>query len=140
MNKKLTASIAAVALAAAGFYGGVEVQKHQGATSSSGAGGMRASAGGPPSGGGAPSSSTSATSNATTGTVKSTRDGVIYLETSDGTTIKVKTTATSRVTRNARTTAGQVHPGDSVVVQGTTGANGTVTATQVSASSAANAS
>jgi hypothetical protein len=123
MIKKLTVTFAAVALAAAGFYGGVEVQKHQGT----------ASAGGPPAGGGA----TSSASSATTGTVTSIRNGVIHLKTSDGTTIKVKTTATSKVTRNARTAAGQVHPGDSVVVQGTTAANGTVTATQVSAASGA---
>ena len=105
------------------------MQKHQSAHSGGTA--RAAVGGGPPSGGAASSAGT-----ATTGTVTSIDDdGTISLKTSDGTTVKVKTTKNAKVTRNARTSASEVHPGDAVTVQGTTASDGTVTAGSLSASS-----
>jgi hypothetical protein len=101
----VTAGLAAVALAAAGFLGGVEVQKGNGSSGSSGA-----AAGGPPSfaaGGAAAASSTS-------GEVTSTRGGTLYVQTSDGTTVRVKTTGDSTVTRTAEADADDIKPGDTV--------------------------
>jgi hypothetical protein len=120
------ATLAALALAAAGFYGGVEVQKGQGDSATS-----AVSARAP---GGAAAGGTSATS-ATTGTVKSTNNGMLTITTSDGKAVKVQPTADATVTRNAESDATEVHPGDTVVVEGTTASDGTVTATRVTASS-----
>jgi hypothetical protein len=112
-------TLAAMALAAAGFYGGVEAQKSQGEDAAVGA-----SAGAP------------STSAATTGIVKATGDGTLTVTTSEGATVRVKTGPDATVTRNAKTQATEVHPGDTVVIAGTTVADGTVTATSVTASSA----
>jgi Domain of unknown function (DUF5666) len=132
MNKlPAITTLAAVALAAAGFLGGVLVQKHQSGGTGGGTAGT-ARAAGPPSGG-----ATNGAGTATTGTVTAIADdGTISLKTADGTTVKVKTTKNARVTRNARTSASEVHPGDAVTVQGTTASDGTVTAGSLSASSA----
>ncbi|MCW3050275.1 MAG: hypothetical protein JWO74_4559 [Solirubrobacterales bacterium] len=149
----LTGALAAVLLAGLGFIGGVEIQKHQGGTASAaggplaaagagagagagpgGAGGFRAAGaagGGPPGaagggGAGAP----------TVGTVSSANGGVLYVKDSSGTTVRVRTTNTSKIVRTAGSTVRAVHPGDTVVVQGSTAKDGTVTATRVSATAA----
>jgi hypothetical protein len=125
------AALASLALAAAGFYGGAQVEKGQGdsatsAVSARAAGGAR---------GGTAAAGTSATS-ATTGTVKSTNNGTLTITTSDGKAVKVQPTAGAAVTRNAKSDAAEVHPGDTVVIEGKTASDGTVTATSVTASSA----
>jgi hypothetical protein len=135
-NSKTTptvAGLAALALAAAGFYGGVEVQKGQDSTSSAGGATARGAAAHRP---------VRPVRRATTaprrrppsrrpGPVKSAKNGTLYVTTSDGTTVKVKTTDDSTVTRNAAT---EVHPGDTVVVTGKIASSGTVTATHATAS------
>jgi hypothetical protein len=134
------AALLALLLAAAGFIGGVEVQKGQG---SSGTAAARASAptaagatgrrfGGFAGGGGF----TGAAGNSTVGSVKSKNGPWLYVQDSDGTTVKVRTTTNSKVTRTAKASVSAIHPGDRVVVQGTTSASGTVTATQIIATSA----
>jgi hypothetical protein len=130
----LTGALAGVVLAGAGFVGGVQVQKHHGsaaapvaaspARSDAGPGGARF--GGPPGAGGQP----------TVGTVSSAHGRVLYVKDSSGTVVRVKTTAASKVTRTASSSARGVHPGDTVIVQGTTAKNGTITATRVTASQA----
>jgi hypothetical protein len=125
-----TAGLAAVIIAAAGFVGGVEIQKGS-ATASTGANaGARPAgfAGGPPGAAGA-----GASGSVTTGQVKSKDGSTLYVTNADGTTVKVTTTSNSKVSRNASASAGAIHPGDTVVIQGTTAANGTVKATSVSA-------
>jgi hypothetical protein len=124
----LTGTLAAVIVAAGGFYGGVQVQKTHGATAAPRtAGGFT---GGPP--GGATAGRTS--SDATTGTVSYVKGDVLYVKDSNGNTVKVKVTSDAKVNRTATADAAKVHPGDSVVVEGTTGSSGTVTATSVTAS------
>jgi len=125
------AGLAALALAAAGFSGGVEVQKGQGD------GGGTSAAVSARAGGGAPggTAATSATS-ATTGTVKSTDGGTLTITTADGKAVKVTPSADATVTRNAKSDAGEVHPGDAVVIQGRTASDGSVTATSVTATAA----
>jgi hypothetical protein len=126
------ATLAALALAAAGFYGGAQVEKGQGDSATS-AVSARAPGGAP---GGTAAGGSSATS-ATTGTVKSTNNGTLTITSSDGKAVKVKPTADATVTRNAKSDAAEVHPGDAVVIQGTTASDGTVTATSVTARSSA---
>jgi hypothetical protein len=123
-----TAGLAAVIIAAAGFVGGVEAQKSSATTASTATGaaaGARTAgfAGGPPGASGA----------ATTGQVKSKDGSTLYVTDASGNTVKVKTTSNSKISRNASAGAGAVHPGDTVVIQGTTAADGTVNASSVSA-------
>jgi hypothetical protein len=152
-----SAALAAVLIGALGFIGGVEVQKGQadsgsgsGATAGA-AGGARAPAGGPAGGAGGPAGGAGAArggfagpggaqSNATVGSVANKRGSTLYVKDSDGNTIRVKTTSHSKINRTATASAGAIHPGDTVVVQGTKSSSGTVTATQINATSSAAAS
>jgi hypothetical protein len=125
------AALAAGLIAAAGFIGGVEVQKAQGGSSSSGAragfpGG--GASGAPPAGFGGQQQS-----NATVGSVKSKDGKTLYVTDSNGNTIKVETTSNSKITRSATASSGAIHPGDSVVIQGSKSSSGVVTATQITA-------
>jgi hypothetical protein len=47
--------------------------------------------------------------------------------------VRVKTTSHSKINRTAATTADAIHPGDTVIVQGTKSSSGTITATQINA-------
>jgi hypothetical protein len=127
----LTASLAAALIAALGFIGGVQVQKSSADTPSAGGGLNRSRAGfTPPSGGGGIGG---ASSDATVGSVANVDGKTLYVTDSDGNTVKVKTNSQSKVTRTAVSKATEVHPGDTVVVQGTKSSSGTVTATSVTA-------
>ena len=122
-------TLLAVLLLAVGFIGGVEVQKRSGASSpsSSFAGATRGAAASDPSG------------RATVGQVADKHGRTLYVTETGGTTVKVRTTSQTKVTRTAVSHVGAVHPGDTVVVQGSTSASGTVKAARVTAT-ASNAS
>ena len=141
-----SAVLAALLIGALGFIGGVEVQKGQadsGAGTPSGAGAARAGLAGGGAGAGAGAGRGGfagpggARGNATIGTVANKRGSTLYVKDSDGTTIRVKTTTHSKINRTASASAGAIHPGDTVVVQGTKSSSGTVTATQINATSSA---
>lgn len=128
-----------VLLVAVGFIGGVEVQKREGGGGSSELpaglqaalnGGRAAGQSGDQAGGagGAQSSSSS-----TSGEVASVDGDVLYVTDSDGATVKVKVPKSATVTRNAKSSASAIHPGDTVVVQGSANDAGTMTAGSVSA-------
>jgi hypothetical protein len=128
-------ALAAVLLITLGFIGGVEVQKQQGsgggtanAAAATGPAGFQRGASGPGPAGGA-------SDNVTVGTVSNKKGNLLYVKNSDGSLIKVKTSSSSTVNRTATTSAGAIHPGDTVVVQGTTSKSGTVTASRVTATS-----
>ena len=59
----------------------------------------------------------------------------LYVKDSDGNTVRVKTTSHSKINRTATASVGAIHPGDTVIVQGTKSAGGTITATQINATS-----
>ena len=59
----------------------------------------------------------------------------LYVKDSDGNTVRVKTTSHSKINRTATASAGAIHPGDTVIVQGTKSSSGTITATQINATS-----
>lgn len=123
----LTATLAAVLIAALGFIGGVQVQKSSAdSTPSPRAAGFTRGAGGFTPGGGA-------SSDATVGTIANVNRKTLYVTDSSGATIRVKTTSNSKVARTAVAKVGEVHPGDTVIVQGTKSSSGTVTATSVTA-------
>jgi hypothetical protein len=136
----ISATLAGALVAALGFIGGVEVQKDQGngsnaSNASAGAfAGARSGGGagaGAPQFGGGPSG---ASAGATIGSVANKKGSTLYVKDSDGDLVKVKTNSHSKINRTASTSAGAIHPGDTVIVQGTTAKDGTVTATQVQAS------
>jgi len=138
-----TLGLAAVLVAALGFIGGVQVQKGEqddGAASGLPAGLRAAMAGGAGGArGGAPGAGANAGGTAdgasapTMGEVASKDGSTLYVTDSSGATVKVKTNGNSKVTRTAKGKVSGVHPGDTVVITGSTNANGTVTATQITA-------
>jgi hypothetical protein len=138
----VTVLLLVVLFAAAGFVGGVLVQKGQGssttatgagfasrfgaaATGSSGASGaatgFRGLFGGGAGGGGA-----------TIGTVSSIDGSTLYVTATSGNTVAVTTTHESKITKDESVGANAIHPGDSVVVEGIAGSKGTITASSVS--------
>jgi hypothetical protein len=119
----LTATLAAVLIAALGFIGGVQVQKSSADTPS----------GGFARGGGGGFSPTGGSSDATVGTVANVDGKTLYVTDSSGATIRVKTTSNSKIARTAVAKVAAVHPGDTVIVQGAKSSSGTVTATSVTA-------
>jgi len=122
----LTATLAAVLIAALGFIGGVQVQKSSADAPSGGGGFAR--------GGGAGGfSPTGGSSDATVGTVANVDGKTLYVTDSSGATIRVKTSTNSKIARTAVAKVGAVHPGDTVIVQGTKASSGTVKATSVTA-------
>jgi hypothetical protein len=144
----ISATLAGALVGALGFIGGVEVQKSQDDGSSGGngtaaafasAGGGGAARGGFGRGGGAGPQGTGgpggAQSNATVGSVANKKGSTLYVKDSDGNLVRVKTTSHSKINRTASTTAGTIHPGDTVIVQGTKSSSGTITATQIQATS-----
>ena len=122
----LTATLAAVVIAALGFIGGVQVQKSSADSTSSPRAAGLARGGFTPGGGGG-------SSDATVGTVANVNGKTLYVTDSSGATIRVKTTSNSKVARTAVAKVGEVHPGDTVIVQGTKSSSGTVTATSLTA-------
>lgn len=146
----MTLALGAGAFLAVGFLAGVEVQKDHDGGASPAADGARAGAqpgGGTPYGGRASGGAAQAqpggaaqpgagqtggaASAVTTGTVKVVDDSFIYVSDSTGNIVKVKTDAGTKiqVTRDGRTV--DLKPGDTVVVRGETGADGSVAATAV---------
>jgi hypothetical protein len=141
----------AVAIAAAGFLGGVQVQKSRGdsgggtgafAGGFSGAGAQGAAGRGqagagatPGAGGAAPGAGGQGQpgGGATVGRVASVDGSTLYVDGSSGTTIKVKLAKGGSVTRTAKAKATAIHPGDTVIVQGETASSGTVVASTIRA-------
>jgi hypothetical protein len=119
----LTGSLAGLLLAALGFVGGVLVEKgkttSQAAAPSGVAAFTRAGAG-----------------NATVGQVSMVHGRTLYVTDSQGNTIKVTVPAGESVTRAANSSVRAIHSGDTVVVQGSKGTNGVITASSVRASAA----
>jgi hypothetical protein len=144
----VSAALAAVLIAALGFIGGVQVQKHadkngsgsgggaQAALASARAGGgtgARGGFGGARFGGAGAGGGANGQSAPTVGQVANKDGRTLYVKDSNGDTVRVKTTSHSKINRTASTSAGAIHPGDTVIVQGTKSSSGTITATQVNA-------
>jgi hypothetical protein len=100
-----------------------------GTTGAAGAAGFFAGAGAGGFGGGAGASS--AAGPVTTGTVESTSGTTLYVQNAAGNTVAIKTTPETQVTRTVDATPSAVHPGETVVVQGTTGPDGAIDAVTI---------
>ncbi len=149
-----------VLLVACGFIGGVLVEKGQSSSSSSsgGASGLAsrlaalrgslgAGAGGSTSGGasfGRGSSGGSAgglfggasAGGATVGQVAYVSGDTLYVTNSEGATIKVRASAASTVTKTVKAHVESIHPGETVIVTGSAGANGAISAESIRVSEA----
>jgi hypothetical protein len=145
-------ALSAVLIAALGFIGGVEVQKHdgtstasaaspgaQGATARGGFGGRQFGGAPGAAGGAGAAGAAGGAGNVTFGTVASKKGRYVYVKDSDGNLVRVKATSHSTINRTASARTSAIHPGDTVVVQGPKSKNGTVTATRITASAAGTA-
>jgi hypothetical protein len=123
--RPLPLALIAVVIAAGGFLGGVEAQKgsegSRGSGSLPGGGSLPSFTSGAPTASGSEGATTpfAATSSAAaSGTVTAVDGHTIYVKESDGTVVAVKAGDGSTVTRDSNVAAKKVHPGDTVVVQG----------------------
>ncbi|AGL18286.1 hypothetical protein [Actinoplanes sp. N902-109] len=151
---KTTIGLGAAVLLCGGFVGGLQVQKHYGTSATASTarpggqgrgnfpqggggypgrqGGGQNSGGGAAPGAAAPGSTAAAGS--TTGKVKLVDGTTVYVETSDGTVVTVRTSGGTAVQTASKGKLKDLRTGDSVTVQGSSGADGTVTATTVTKS------
>ncbi len=142
------AGLLAVLLVAAGFWGGAVLEKNHGSSTLGGGNGglaglaarFRAAAAGATGATGATGASGGSgfpgfggSSSAAAGTISVVDGDTLYVLTSTGALIKVTLTPSTTVTRNAKSPAIGLRPGDTVVIQGATGRNGNVAATSVAA-------
>jgi hypothetical protein len=148
-------ALLAALLIAGGFIGGVQVQKGQ-ETPTSAAGatsavasrfaalrgrastGTGTSSGEAPTGGagagGSPGAGAGA-SRPTTGTVAYLAGDTLYVTNPEGNTVKVSTSAATRVTKSVKANVDGIHPGETVTVTGAA-SGGAVTAESISVGSA----
>jgi len=131
-----TVVFAALVVAGAGFVAGIQIEKRNApAAAASGLPpGLRAFANG---GGGfagsqLPAAQGDAGTAGTTGKVKLVDGANVYITTSDGSTVKVATSSSSKVTKSVDAALSDLKAGDTIVVQGTTGADGTIAASSIS--------
>jgi hypothetical protein len=131
----LTAALLVAAVLAVGLIGGVEAQKHWGAstasTASAAAGfrGFAGRGGGVPGGGGFAGLAGGGTG--ASGTVTLIKGSTLYVTDASGNTVLVHTTAGSSVQKTVAGTVKTVHPGDSVTVTGTKQSDGSYSARQI---------
>jgi hypothetical protein len=136
-RNRATPWLFAAVLLAGGFLGGVQVQKTWGKATTNSSGASRSASQTPEftppsgfSGGGGFRAGTE--SPETTGTVKSVTTSALTIRTSDGKTRTVKIAESTRIQQSVTIT--KLTPGRPITVQGSTAADGTVTATAVTIS------
>jgi hypothetical protein len=143
-----TAALIVALIVVAAFAGGIFAQKHWGGTSSSGftlpnGGSLPAGFPGAATGGTTPTGGSGATGGfptgltqggfggGTRGTVSYIDGNVLYVSTGTGSVVKVRIPKGLTVDRTVTAKASSIRPGETVVVQGAAGTNGTVKATGV---------
>jgi hypothetical protein len=135
-----------VLLLACGFIGGVLVEKGQtSSTSSSGASGLAskfaalrgtATASSAATGAGSFAGRFGGAGGATIGEVSYISGNTLYVTNAEGNTVKITTSPASTITKTVKADVHGIHPGETVVVRGTKGANGAVSAESVSVGAA----
>jgi len=133
-----TAVLLALLIGAGGLWGGAALQRGQG-TGTTGAAASafsRLASGGfsftrGSSGSSRSSIPGSASLSAAAGIVTVIQGDTLYVTTASGGLVKVILGKSTTYTRNAKSTASALQPGDTVIVQGTKAKNGTVSATSV---------
>jgi hypothetical protein len=141
----LTFVLGGALLVAAGFYGGVLVQKHQGGSSSASASTLAGRFGG--AAGGTATGASGATGAGGTGgggarfgggaggglagTVKFVDGTNVYVTDTNGNVVKVTTSGNTQLSKTDPATSKDVAPGDVVIVRGTQKSNGSYTASSL---------
>jgi len=141
---KSTAILGALVLLAAGFWGGITLEKDEGSSGSgSGFAGLAsafAGARGAAGSGGSASSFRSlfsrASANETVGTVTDVIGKTVYVTSTSGSLIKVTLASSTVITRNAKTSLSDLKVGDTVIASGVKAGNGQLTASSISATAA----
>lgn len=139
----LTTALAFALVAGVAFYAGVLVQKHQKSSSTSSAATALAAlrngarGGGAAGTGGAGGAGAGGGRGAVVGQVKLIDGSNIYVTDAQGNTVKVATNAGSQFSKSDTGSLADVKIGDTVVVQGPQGADGTYQAQRVSVGGAA---
>ena len=131
---RLTFVLMALVLAAGTYYLGVLSEKNSVAAKPAGNPGTGAGAATPGVNGGQQGGAQGGATGgggATAGTVKLVDGTNLYVTDASGTVVKIATTPASVFTINATGTIKQVKPGDTVIITGAAGADGTVTATAI---------
>jgi hypothetical protein len=142
-------ALLAALLTACGFIGGVLVEKGQtSASSSTGAGsglasrlaglrgrGAGASASGVTAAGG--SGANGGGQQPTAGQVAFIDRGTLYVTNAEGNTVKVTTSAGTSVNKTVKTNIHAIHPGETVTVNGASGASGAISAESINVGSGA---
>jgi len=122
----ITPALAAVAALAIGLFGGILISR--GTSGTSQAQGDRASfPGGPDGATGGPAGA----GDVTAGTITGIDGDTITLKLADGSTVKVTSSSDTTVTTSETSSVRDLAKGDSIVVSGTAGSDGTVAATTV---------
>ena len=165
LNRR-SAALLALITCAAGFYGGIRVEKGQLSSSSSTTGGFT-----PPALGGSSTRSPSSTSgsrsgtsgsrsstpsgfpggaggfpgalgggNASIGTISSVDRNTIYISDTSGNTVKVTLSSATKITKSLGVSKRSLHPGDSVVISGLKKKSGVLAAASISDSGASSSS
>jgi hypothetical protein len=140
----LTALLALGVVGAGMFIAGVEVQKHEGGSTSSGAGSAGASFAsrlGRTSTTGTTSGSATGSGGfgglgATIGTVTAIKGSTLYVTDSSGNVVKVTTSPASTVSKTVSSSVKKINPGDTVVIRGSQAKNGTIAAESISVGTA----
>jgi hypothetical protein len=131
-------TLVSTGLIVAGFLGGLLVQKNFGATATTATAFPGAAAGGngfgqgASAGAGGPGGATASSgSGATTGTVKLVDGNTVYLTTASGATVTVKVSDSTALLLSQAAALKDLPAGAAITVQGTTAADGSITATTV---------
>ena len=135
-KSRTTLTLVSTGLIVAGFVGGLLVQKNFGATATTATAFPGAAAGGNGFGqgagaGGQGGATASSGSGATTGTVKLVDGNTVYLTTASGATITVKVSDSTALLLSQAAALKDLPAGAAITVQGTTAADGSITATTV---------
>jgi hypothetical protein len=135
-----------VLLIACGFIAGVLVEKGQTSSGSSGGGGggggaaglasrfaalRGASSAGSIASGGGGTSRPGGGGSATIGQVAYIDGSTLYVTDAEGNTVKVRTSAGSTVTKTVKADVEGIHPGETIIVTGATGAQGEISAESI---------
>jgi hypothetical protein len=151
----LTLTLCVAVIAAAGFFGGAEVGKHDGGSGSSGLAAFRGAAasaaagrtgtgrtgtgftgfGAGGTGAGGAGAGGAAAGGATVGTIKLVDGNTVYVETEAGSIVQVAVSAGTKITVSSSGTVKDLQPGQTVIVAGAKSASGGVNATTISQSS-----
>jgi hypothetical protein len=139
--RAVTGVLVVLGLLAGGFWGGVVAEKHHAGTSTASsaasalASRFAALRGGTGTGTGTGASAFAGAAGATTGEVTEVQGNVLYVTENDaaGTLVKVTVGPSTTITRTAKSSLAGLQQGDTVIVTGSKGANGSVAATAIRA-------